>query len=72
MDCAKEDGYKTAGNSEDDWDGEGERPEWLEWDESCKYCREEDVEDSVLLNFLLKRCKITRKKALKLYFDKGK
>jgi hypothetical protein len=72
LDCAMEDGYVMDGNSEDDWDGEGEKPDWREWDESCKYCRKEDVEDSILLKFLLKHCKMTRKKALKLYFNKGK
>jgi hypothetical protein len=34
----------------------------------CKYCREEDVEDGVLLKFLLKHYKLTEKKAKKMYF----
>jgi hypothetical protein len=34
----------------------------------CKYCRNEDVEEGVLLRFLLKHFKLTEKKAKKLYF----
>jgi hypothetical protein len=39
---------------------------------TCNFCRNEDVEDVVLLKFLLKHFKISEKKAKKLYFKKLK
>lgn len=65
VECARENGgYRT-----------GYEPEVNEESEecgvpSCKYCRDEDVDDSSLLNFVLKTYKLTRKKALKMYFGK--
>lgn len=58
--CAEADGY-TSGDDDEEYVGP-----------SCKFCREEEVEDSVLLNFVLKHAKLTRKKALKLYRDRNK
>lgn len=39
---------------------------------TCKYCRNEDVDDCELLKFLLKHCKLTRKRAVKMLLDKSK
>lgn len=60
--CAKEDGFNNGWDEELDEDVEP----------SCKYCRDEDLDDSTLLKFVLKHAKLTRKKALKLYFDRKK
>jgi hypothetical protein len=59
--CAKADGYKKEEYEIDDATVE---------EISCKYCRKEDVEDSVLFDFLLRHFKLTRKKALKMYLGK--
>jgi len=34
---------------------------------SCKYCREEDFEDDVLLEYALEKLELTRKQLLEMY-----
>lgn len=63
MQCAEADGFKKSYYDEKA-DGYIEK--------SCNYCREDDVEDILLLKFLLKKYKLTRKKAVKMYFSKDK
>ena len=53
--CAKEDGYST---DSDEY-----------YDRSCKFCRNEDVEDSPLLYFILKHFNMTIEEAKNLYLD---
>ena len=54
--CAIKDGFVDEDNED------GERVI------SCNFCRNEDVEDGPLLQFLLKHYKISLNKAKKLYF----
>ena len=59
-DCALEDGFEEL--------DEDEYPE-LDEDErkSCKYCREEDFDDSVLLNFLMDKFGWNRETVIDMY-----
>jgi len=49
--CARKDKYRQKRNDES----------------SCKYCREEDFEDLVLLKYALKELKLTRKQLVTNY-----
>jgi hypothetical protein len=60
LDCACEEGYDDGYNEESE---ECEKT-------SCDFCRQEDAEDSELLEFLMKEHKLTRNKLLKMYFAK--
>lgn len=55
MKCAKADGFIN-----EDEDGELDGG-------SCKFCRNEDVEDSPLLYFILKHFSLTKEKAKAMY-----
>lgn len=59
--CAKLDGLRNV------VDEDGDRVS-----RSCNHCRREDVDDCELLKFLLKHCKLTRKRAVKMLLDKSK
>jgi hypothetical protein len=61
--CALEDGFSKY---------DEELGEYSSDFKTCKYCRDEELEDYILVDFLLKRAKLTRKKAIKLFFDKQK
>ncbi len=57
--CASEDGYKPDNGDEDDMEGG-----------TCKFCRNEDVEDGPLLHFLLtQHFNMPKDEAKKLYFE---
>lgn len=45
--------------------------EWGE-DSTCKYCREEEFDDEVLLDFVLKRENISREDLIQLYKRESK
>lgn len=38
---------------------------------SCKYCRNEELEDYILVEFLLKELNLKREEAIKLFFEKN-
>lgn len=63
--CAKKEGWVRDREREDEGDGD-------DLARTCKYCRNEDVDDTVLLKFLMKKCKTTRKKLLKELLAKTK
>lgn len=62
--CAiKNGGYKyNDDEDDDDYDDDYE-------EQSCKFCRKEEAEDSDLLNFLIKKYKLNRKTVVQLYFE---
>ena len=39
---------------------------------TCKFCREEDYDDSTLFNFILKECGITREQVIEKYKELNK
>lgn len=39
---------------------------------TCSYCRKEEVDDYLLVQFLLKQCGTTREEAVKKYYEKKK
>ena len=57
IECAESDGYEK----EEDPNYEDEEIV------SCKYCREEDFEDDVLLEYALEKLKLTREELLNMY-----
>ena len=61
--CANKEGWRQ--DNDDDVDKDDE-------EYSCKYCRNEDLDDTTLAKFLLKRCGLTRKQAVKEFNDKSK
>lgn len=61
LSCAiKNGGYKDEDDEDDEYD---------EYEQSCKFCRQEEAEDSDLLNFLIKKYKLNRKTVVQLYFE---
>jgi hypothetical protein len=60
IDCALEDGFDFGSNPEDIQSC------------SCSFCRDEDANDSDLLNFLMKKYTLTREDVLKMYFEERK
>lgn len=49
--------------------GDGYRDDDLDDNQSCNFCRNEDVEDGPLLEFLLKHFKLSKKAAKEMYFN---
>ncbi len=60
MECAAADGFVPES-------GDGDMQ-----DRTCNFCRNEDVEDSPLLHYLLKRFGLSLKKAKKMYLNTQK
>jgi hypothetical protein len=70
--CAEADGYKDESCSKgfDVDDNECEQSCWScenHIDSNCKYCRQEDFDDSILLNFALKKLVLTREQLIEQY-----
>jgi hypothetical protein len=53
--CAEENGFRIEVDNEE------------EYSTSCKYCREEDFEDDVLLEYALEKLELSRKQLLEMY-----
>jgi len=74
LECAYEDGFKEnackngyedsddCGSGLDCWDCDNNQEE-----KSCKYCREEDFKDSILLEYALKGLEVTRQELIEMY-----
>jgi len=56
LECAETDGYRDEEENED-----------TDAYRSCKYCREEDFEDDVLLEYALEKLKLSREELLNMY-----
>jgi hypothetical protein len=61
--CAKEDGFVQGENEDGDRDY---------YKDSCKYCREENFEDSALLEFALITLELTRDELVEMYKSRVK
>lgn len=57
--CATKDGYKSDVEDPDDPN-----------DFSCNFCRNEDVENHILFNFLISEYGLSRESVLKMYLKK--